>query len=38
MERITGKIIKETGENFGKIRHPRKPTIIERIKLFFNVL
>lgn len=29
---------KESGVNFGEIPHPRKLTIIERIKSFFNVL
>ena len=29
---------KENGVNFGEILHPRKLTIVERIKLFFNVL
>ena len=29
---------KEIGVNFGEISHPRKLTIVERIKSFFNVL
>lgn len=29
---------KESGVNFGEIPHPRKLTIVERIKIFFNVL
>ncbi len=29
---------KESGVNFGEILHPRKLTIVERIKSFFNVL
>lgn len=29
---------KGSGVNFGEIIYPRKLTIVERIKLFFNVL
>lgn len=32
------KYIKESCINFGEILHPRKLTIVERIKSFFNVL
>lgn len=35
---IYEKYKKENCANLGEILHPRKLTIVERIKLFFNVL